>query len=72
MWPFALRMCKRTLAIGLFLVRRFALNGSWRSMLLTTTVFLNLVDMGTNFQIVAFLCKGPGNPSSRAWKSLPP
>ena len=28
-------------------------------------LFLNIVDMGTNFQIVVYLCEGPGNPKSR-------
>ena len=28
-------------------------------------LFLNIVDMGTNFQIVTLLCQGPGVPSSR-------
>ena len=28
-------------------------------------LFLNIVCMGTDFQIVCFLCKGPGSPSSK-------
>ena len=32
----------------------------------TCFLFLNIVDMGTNFQIVVCLCEGPGNQTSRA------
>ena len=32
-------------ALGLWLVRRYFLNASWRVMLLTTSVLLNLIDM---------------------------